>query len=190
MIPIETERLIISHGTIEDNVKVHEYDFNYLQGIEGICEKIKRNPNEVRSWFQNDSSMEEHYKRLEAKRSYNFIIYLKETKEPIGDIGFDRYNEEIKGLEISCWLHPNYWGNGYAKEALIKAMEYIFSLGYDNIIYGYYEGNERSKRNCEKIGFIPFKQVPKNNCFGNPSIEYQNIMSKERFKELYKKHTK
>ena len=183
------ERLIIKHGTIEDYVKVHEYDFNYLQGIEGIFKKIKRDPNEVRSWFQNDSSIEEHYKRLEAKRSYNFIIYLKETKEPIGNIGFDRYDEKQNSLEISCWLHPNYWGNGYAKEALVKAMEYIFSLGYDNIIYGYDKDNKNSKQNCEKIGFIPYKQEPQNNFLGHPSIEYQNIMSKERFKELYKKHT-
>ena len=75
MIPIETERLIISHGTIEDNVKVHEYDFNYLQGIE---------------------------------------------------------------------------------------------------------------RNCEKIGFIPYEQIKVKNFLGNECIEYRNIMSKERFDELYK----
>ena len=67
MTPIETERLIIKHGEIEDYVKVHEFDFNYLENIDGIFEHVKRDPDEVRSWFANDSSMEEHYKRLEKK---------------------------------------------------------------------------------------------------------------------------
>ena len=107
--------------------------------------------------------MEEHYKRLEQKKSYEFIIYLKENSEPIGDIGFDRYNEKLNSLEISCYIHPKYWGNGYMKEALIQAMDYIYSLGFENIIYGYYEGNTKSKRNCEKLGFKPFEQKKENN---------------------------
>ena len=63
MTPIETERLIIKHGEIEDYVKVHEFDFNYLENIDGIFKYVKRDPDEVRSWFENDPSMEEHYKR-------------------------------------------------------------------------------------------------------------------------------
>ena len=186
MTPIETERLIIKHGEIEDYVKVHEFDFNYLENIDGIFKYVKRDPDEVRSWFANDSSMEEHYKRLEQKKSYEFIIYLKENKEPIGDIGFDRYNEKLNSLEISCYIHPKYWGNGYMKEALIQAMDYIYSLGFENIIYGYYEGNTKSKRNCEKLGFKPFEQKKANNFEGNENIVYNNIMSKEDYYKLYK----
>lgn len=186
MTPIETERLIINHGQVEDYVKVHEFDFNYLEDICGIFKYVKRDPDEVRSWFANDSSIEEHYKRLEKNKSYEFIIYLKDTLEPIGDIGFDRYNEELNSLEISCYIHPKYWGNGYVKEALISAMEYIYSLGFENIIYGYYEENIKSKRNCEKIGFKPYKQLEVNNFLGKKSIEHRNIMSKEEFYKLYK----
>ena len=186
MTPIETERLIIKHGKIEDYVKVHEFDFNYLEDIDGNFKYVKRDPDEVRSWFANDSSMEEHYKRLEKNKSYNFIVYLKDTLEPIGNIGFDRYNEKLNCLEISCYIHPNNWGNGYVKEALISAMEYIYSLGFDNIIYGYMKGNTKSKKNCEKLGFIPYEQKPTNTFLGNESIEYRNIMSKENYYKLYK----
>jgi hypothetical protein len=38
---LETERLIIKAGTIEDYVIVHEYDFNYLMNIDGVFEYIK-----------------------------------------------------------------------------------------------------------------------------------------------------
>lgn len=187
---IETERLIIKHGEVEDYVKVHEFDFNYLEDIDGIFKYVKRDPDEVRSWFATVSSMEEHYKRLEKNKSYNFIIYIKNTLEPIGNTGFDRYNEELNGLEISCYIHPNYWGNGYVKEALISAMKYIYSLGFENIIYGYYEGNIKSKKNCEKLGFKPYEQIKVKNFLGNESIEYRNIMSKEEFYKLYKGKSK
>lgn len=190
MTPIETERLIIKHGEIEDYVKVHEFDFNYLEDIDGNFKYVKRDSDEVRSWFANDSSMEEHYKRLEKDKSYEFIIYLKDTLEPIGDIGFDRYNEELNCLEISCYIHPNYWGNGYVKEALISAMEYIYSLGFDNIIYGYYEGNIKSKRICEKLGFKSYEHIKVRNFLGNESIEYRNIMSKDDYYKLCKSKVK
>ena len=187
VIPIlETERLIVKHGIVEDYVKIHEYDFNYLENICDTFMFVKRNPDEVRNWFANDSSIEEYYKRLEKNKIYEFLIYLKSTLEPIGDIGFDRYNEELNSLEISCYIHPNYWGNGYVKEALISVMDYIYSLGFENIIYGYYEGNNKSKKNCEKIGFIPYEQKEVNNFLGKKSIEYRNIMSKDDYYKLYK----
>lgn len=153
---LETKRLIIKAGTIEDYVMVHEYDFNYLMNIEGIFEYVKRDSNEVRGWFSD--GIENHHKKAKAKHNYYFIVYLKETNTPIGDIGFDRNNEELKSTEISCYVHPNYWGHGYMKEALISCMEYLFNNGFENIIYEYYEGNKKSQRLCEKLGFEPYSQ--------------------------------
>ena len=63
----ETENLIVKYGTIEDYVAVHQFDFNYLQGLKGengkiINERVARTPEEVRSWFAKDPSIEEHHK--------------------------------------------------------------------------------------------------------------------------------
>ena len=180
---LETERLFLKKGTIEDYVKVHEYDFNYLQNIKGKMQLVKNNPDDVRSWFNND--IDSWYKKIIEQNHYNFIVFLKDTLEPIADIGFDRNNEENNSIEISCWLHPNYWGKGYMKEALIKAMDYIFSVGFDNIIYGYVETNMNSKRLCEKLGFIKLKENDDFSTNEGKVKEYMTIMSKERFKELY-----
>jgi ribosomal-protein-alanine N-acetyltransferase len=184
---LETERLIIKKGTVEDYVKIHEYDFNSLQNINGIFEYIKLNPDEVRSWFNNN--IEDWYKKVESQKHYEMVVYLKETNEPIADIGFDRNNEEINSIEISCWLHPSYWGNGYMKEALECTMDYIFKQGFDNIIYGYVEENRNSKRLCEKLMFLPYK-ISENTFKTNSGLatKYENIMSKERFYDLYKKN--
>ena len=183
---IETDRLIIRKGKLEDYVKVHEYNFNALQNIKGVNELIKMDPEEVKGWFNNDIESW-HRKNLEDK-SYSFIVYLKETMEPIADITFDRNNPKNNSLEISCWLHPNYWGCGYMKEALIGSIEYIFNQGYDNVIYGYIEDNVRSKRLCEKLGFINYdieKDFSTN--YGNATKNI-TIMSKELFYKLHKKN--
>ena len=190
---IITDRLIIKYGEIEDYVKVHEYDFNYLEGIDGIFEYVKNDQDSIRSWFSMDSSIEEHHKRHEKSRTYDYIIFLKNTMEPIGNIGFDRYNKDLNSLEISCYIHPKYWGKGYVVEALIGAMKYIYDLGYDNILYGYYEGNSKSKKVQEKLGFVPFRKYKVTTFLGSTCINYENIicinyeniMSKERFYELY-----
>ena len=88
-------------------------------------------------------------------------------------------------MEISCYIHPKYWGKGYVVEALIGAMKYIYDLGYDNILYGYYEGNSKSKKVQEKLGFVPFRKYKVTTFLGSTCINYENIMSKERFYELY-----
>ena len=69
-------------------------------------------------------------------------------------------------------------------------MDYIFSLGYDNIIYSFDSENERSRRNCEKMGFEFYKCDEKaHNCFGVDSSLYTYIMSKEKYNEKHK-HSK
>ena len=119
------------------------------------------------------------------------IVYLKENKEPIANIGFDRNDIKNNSIQISCWLHPNYWKKGYMKEALVCAMSFIYKQGFDNIIYGYIEGNNNSKRLCEKLGFEPYK-INKNEFETNYGLdtEYETIMSKERFYELYQNEIK
>ena len=177
----ETDRLLIKHGQISDYVKVHEYDFNYLQGTQDIFKYVKRDPNEVISWFKNYNSMEEYYDSLEKEKTYEFLLYLKDSNEPIGEISFDRFNEKLKSLEIACWIHPKFWGKGYAKEAIIVLMNYIYSLGYDNIVYSYDEGNERSKKLSDKIGFNKLNTIDTYNYFGEVK-KYINVMSKDDYK--------
>ena len=181
----ETERLMIGYGSIEDYVKVHEYDYNDLQNTTGVTKLTKLDPDEIRKWFDND--IDEWYKKIREKNHYNFIVYLKETGEPIANISFDRNNKEDNSIEAACWLHPNYWGHGYVVEAMIPVMKYIYDQGFENIVAGYLDGNERSKKMQEKLGFVSYgvdQSYPTNyGCI----TEYKNILSKERYDELYSK---
>jgi len=180
---LETERLIIKAGTIDDFIKVHEFDFNYLQNIDGLFEFVKREPDEIRSWFPD--SLDKFYQDIRSKNHYDFIVYLNESMIPIGHICFDRNDEKLLSTEVACYLHPNYWGNGYIKEALIKCMDYLFNNGFENIIYGYDSNNVKSKSLFDMFGFEFLEKHTEGNFNGGVSIIYKNIMSRERFYKLY-----
>ena len=89
--------------------------------------------------------------------SYDWILYLKSSGEPIGNIAADREQKDIKGIELSFNTHPRFWRNGYTVEALIEIMNFLFNQGYENILCGYDEGNLKSKNIGEKLDFYLIK---------------------------------
>ena len=175
---LETKRLILKKGTYEDYKKVYVYDFTRLRNINGEFEFVKYDPENLRG-FENYADEEDNV--------LDFIVFLKENNEPIGNITFDRYDKKNKFLEISANLHPTYWRQGYMTEAILKSIEYIFNnLDIDNIIYTYAEDNYKSKGLCDKIGFDFYsEQIEHYTRIDKDIKEIKTIMSKERFKQLY-----
>ena len=57
-----------------------------------------------------------------------------------------------KTIEVGYAIHPDYWGNGYATEALSAVIPHLFSAGFDEIIAGAFECNPASLRVMEKSG--------------------------------------
>ena len=179
---LETERLILKRGTYEDYVKVYEYDFTKLRDIAGEFEYVKQDP-EVLIGFDTYADEEDNV--------YDWIMYLKENDMPIGNIVADREIEELKSTELAFNLHPNYWGKGYMKEAVVEVMKYLFENGFENVMCGYDEGNIKSEKVGEKIGFVPYSK--KENAWVKNGVgitSYKTILSKERFNELYNSKTK
>ena len=57
--------------------------------------------------------------------------------------------------ELGYWLGKPFWGRGYMTEAATKLISYAFEdLGISTIWCGYYDGNNKSKRVQEKLGFV------------------------------------
>ena len=79
---------------------------------------------------------------------------------------------EISGktIEVGYAFHPDYWGKGYATEALSAAIPYLFSAGFDEVIAGAFECNPASLRVMEKSG------MKKSNLQG--SVEYRGVTHK------------
>ncbi len=85
-----------------------------------------------------------------------YAIVLKETSLPIGSIGLHRNNlaEKEDEAELGYWLGVPYWGQGLVSEASKELLRHAFEdLRLARIWCGCYDGNEKSKRVLEKLGF-------------------------------------
>lgn len=176
---LETERLYMKRGTKEDYKRVFEYDFTKLRDIDGEFEFVKLSDDDI---YGFDTYADE------CDNVYDWIVYLKQGQIPIANITADREVLELKAIELSFNLHPNYWGNGYIKEAVLEIINFLFSKGYENILCGYSEGNDKSKRVNEKIGFKLYSK--KENAWvknGVSITDYKTILSRAEFNKKRKK---
>ena len=85
-----------------------------------------------------------------------YAIVLKETGLPVGSIGL-HHNDLARGddeAELGYWLGVPYWGRGIVPEAARELLRHAFEdLRLERVWCGYYNGNEKSKRVQEKLGF-------------------------------------
>ena len=92
---------------------------------------------------------------LSAPETY--AVCLKESGKPIGSIGFHRNDlaEDDDEYELGYWIGRPFWGKGLIPEASREMLRYAFEdLGMNRIWCGYYDGNEKSRRVQEKLGFV------------------------------------
>ncbi len=133
-----------------------------------------------------------------------YAIVLKETGLPIGSVGLHRTDlaEKDDEMELGYWLGVPYWGKGLVPEAAEEVLRHAFAdLHLARIWCGYYDGNEKSKRVQQKLGFqhqwtteyVPVPQMHETRkghvnlltkedyCRQNPSplIEYRKLTEKE-----------
>lgn len=92
--------------------------------------------------------------------------------------------------ELGYWLGKPFWGRGYMPEAATELLRHGFeTLGMNIIWCGYYDGNNKSKRVQEKLGFSYHHtceevEVPLMN---EIRIGHTNYMTKEMWKTLASK---
>lgn len=170
-----TDRLIIKKGTSKDCIKIYEYDMLKCRNIAGeeVLEKSKEQID-----FIGDNP-EEYYKECEQNKMFDWYVYLKDGT-PIANVTADREIEEINSIELAFNMHPDYWRKGYMKEAVTKIIDYLFEIGYSNIIIGYDEGNYKSKSFAENLNFKEYKTIE--NSYQKNGINISTtlmIMSKE-----------
>ena len=92
---------------------------------------------------------------LSAPETY--AVCLKEDGYPVGSVGFHRNDlaEQDDEYELGYWIGKPFWGQGHIPEASREMLRYAFEdLGMNRIWCGYYDGNEKSRRVQEKLGFV------------------------------------
>lgn len=88
-----------------------------------------------------------------------YAVCLKSDGKPIGAAELmknPRTGEEE--FELGYWVGRPFWGRGIIPEASERLIERaFFELGADAVLCGYYDGNEKSRRVQEKLGFKCFE---------------------------------
>ena len=122
-----------------------------------------------------------------------YAIVYKNTNEVIGSIGLHAGSKASRGLgsdekqaEIWYWLAKPYWGRGFTTEAARPLVEFgFFDLELNRIWIAYFDGNEKSKRVAEKLGFTysHFAENVKVEALGEFKKEHYMLLTKEDFNE-------
>ena len=128
---------------------------------------------------------------LSAPETY--AVCLKDGTA-IGSIGLkmgenttlpDREDE----CELGYWIGKPYWGQGLIPEASRALLQYAFQeLGMRAVWCGYYEGNEKSRRVQEKLGFV-YQHTTENlylPLMGERRTGHENLLTKERWETISK----
>ena len=118
-----------------------------------------------------------------------YAITSKETSLPIGSISLHFDSDLAHGeheAEMGYWLGVPYWGCGIMTEAGNELLRHAFEdLRLKRVWAGYYEGNVKSKRVQEKLGFK--YQWTSNQLFVHQLGEFRtghvNLITKEEWKE-------
>ena len=88
-----------------------------------------------------------------------YAVCLKDGS-PIGSIGLKRngstdMTDRDDECELGYWIGKPFWGQGLIPEASRALLHRAFEeLGMRAVWCGYYEGNEKSRRVQEKLGFV------------------------------------
>lgn len=143
----ETERLLLRRWADGDAEDLYEYARDAAVGpIAGWPphQSVEESRQVIRKVFTEPEA---------------YAICLKRDGRPIGAIelklnGRTDMTEREDECELGYWLGKPFWGQGIMPEAAREMLRHAFEdLQMTKVWCGFYEGNEKSKRVQEKVGF-------------------------------------
>ena len=121
-----------------------------------------------------------------------YAICEKGSNKAIGAIelklnGHTDMTERDDECELGYWPGKPFWGRGYMPEAARELLRHGFEdLGMNTIWCGYYDGNHKSKRVQEKVGFgyhHTYDEVPVP-LMNEVRIGHTSCMTKEQWENI------
>lgn len=144
MVILMTERLIIRDHVMSDLVSHHmlmsdETSMYYLQDIKTKTLR-ESEENLVLSIDEIDN----------PDRKFYFFRIENKMKQHVGEIGYTVFETTPLGklIEVGYFLYSDFWGKGYAVEALNEVMRYAF---VENGVYRITAGCCKSNIGSEKV---------------------------------------
>ena len=177
-----TERLLLRRWTDEDAQSLYEYakdpDIGPAAGWPAV-----RSVEEALHNIRTVLSMPESYAICEKDNGVAIGAIALKLKD------FTNLTDREDECELGYWIGKPFWGRGYVPEAATELLRRAFEdLGMRSVWCGYYEGNVKSKRVQEKLGFTyrytrPDVPVP---LLGEIRVGHTNCMTKEQWLDKQK----
>jgi ribosomal-protein-alanine N-acetyltransferase len=96
----------------------------------------------------------EHVPELADRTTRWWAVALSPDAPAIGECDLSEIDTHHRRAEVGFLFARRYWGQGYAREAMERVIEYGFNdLGLMRLWARFHDGNEASKRLLEKLGF-------------------------------------
>lgn len=144
---LETERLILRRFEDSDAEDLYQYASDPAVGpIAGWPphQSVEESRDVIRDVFSGAEA---------------YALCLKSDQRVIGAIelmlnGHTDITERDDECELGYWIGKPFWGLGLVPEAARELLRRAFEdIGMNKVWCGYYEGNAKSKRVQEKVGF-------------------------------------
>lgn len=143
---VTTERLILRKMLPTDADDMFEYAQNPI-----VTQFLLWEPHVTRKFTQ--SYLKFIQSQYAGAMFFDWAVTLADSGKMIGTCGFSLIDTENDGAEIGYVINPDFWGNGYATEALLRVMSFGFGvLGLHRIYVRIMAGNIASENVAKKCG--------------------------------------
>jgi len=113
-----------------------------------------------------------------------FAICTKDNK-PIGNIHLDFSSDKTDRAdecELGFWLGRPFWGQGIICEAAEAVIFRAFSvLGANAVLCAYFNGNARSRRVQEKLGFVQHHAIERT---ADKRVVHVTLLTREMWEDI------
>ena len=119
--------------------------------------------------------LKECNRNAETDKYEKWAIVLKDNNETIGNISVNTISKKHNYCDVGYVIRYDYWGCGYAAEALNAVSNYLLESGYFLVECTCNELNKQSSRVMEKAGFhkdgcIPNRRLNRDGTYSG--VEY------------------
>ena len=142
---IETERLILRRYN-ESDIDAF-YEILHDDRLHTYIPFLNLAKDEELEYIRNCMS------EVEESKYERWSIVLKENNMTIGNISVNTVNKKHNYCNVGYVVRYDYWGNGYASEALKAVSDYLLDSGYYLVECSCNELNKQSSKVMEKAGF-------------------------------------
>ena len=145
---LQTSRLVLEDLSPLNLADIHQLhslpqtdEFNTL----GIPDSLHTTETIVNEWLAQQEAI--------PRMSYTFVITLRATQSFVGLIALNLGASNFRKAEVWYKLHPGFWRQGFAREALTRVLQFAFSeLRLHRVEAGCAVENTASFRLLESVG--------------------------------------